>query len=142
MKDKHSLGHSPVSLLRLRDIVGDRRRGVRGLLPICASSWWSGVASGRYPQPIKLSARTTCWHADEVLALIGKHRDQQKAAPVMAARIFTSSIPAGRAHARSCEAFEQGGLRCADSVVSATALTDSNPTTLATDVASTARRSS
>ena len=75
-----SLGYPPGTLLRLRDIVGDRRRGVRGLLPISASSWWSGVASGRYPKPIKLSARTTCWYAHEVLALAGKHGDQQEAA--------------------------------------------------------------
>jgi prophage regulatory protein len=32
-----------------------------GPLPISRSSWWAGVASGRYPKPVKLGPRITAW---------------------------------------------------------------------------------
>jgi prophage regulatory protein len=56
--------------LRLKDICGDRRKGIRGLIPIAPSSWWLGVKEGRYPQPIKLGPRTTVWRESEIRALI------------------------------------------------------------------------
>src|SRR5688500_17350068 len=33
----------------------------RGYLPISAATWWKGVKHGRFPRPIKLSARCTVW---------------------------------------------------------------------------------
>jgi prophage regulatory protein len=52
----------PDSLLRLRQVLN--------LIPVAASTWWSGVRSGRFPKPLKLGPRTTCWKARDVLALI------------------------------------------------------------------------
>lgn len=40
------------------------------LIPISKSSWWAGVASGRYPAAVKLSERTTCWRVEDIRALI------------------------------------------------------------------------
>jgi prophage regulatory protein len=57
-------------LLRIKDIVGNPSEGIRGYLPISRSAWWAGVASGKYPKPIKLGARTTCWRESEIFALI------------------------------------------------------------------------
>jgi prophage regulatory protein len=57
-------------LLRIKDIVGDKTNGIQPLIPISKSSWWAGVAEGKFPTPIKLGARTTCWRETEVLALI------------------------------------------------------------------------
>ena len=57
-------------LLRIKDIVGDRSTGVPPMIPISKSSWWAGVAEGKFPAPIKLGARTTCWRETDVLALI------------------------------------------------------------------------
>ncbi|MTV38040.1 AlpA family phage regulatory protein [Duganella radicis] len=48
--------------LRAKQIAGP-------ILPISLSTWWAGVKSGRYPQPIKLGPRTTVWRRDEILAL-------------------------------------------------------------------------
>lgn len=45
---------------------------ILALLPISASSWWAGVASGKYPKAIKLGARTTVWRAEDIHALIEK----------------------------------------------------------------------
>jgi len=52
----------PAALLRLRQVLQ--------LVPVSASSWWAGVKSGKYPQSLKLSAKTTCWRASDILALI------------------------------------------------------------------------
>ena len=41
-----------------------------GPLPIGRSTWWRGVATGRYPKPVKLGPRITCWYARDILALI------------------------------------------------------------------------
>lgn len=59
-------------LLREKDIIGDKRANppTRGLLPISRTSWWCGVRSGRYPQPVKLGARITAWRLSDILALI------------------------------------------------------------------------
>jgi predicted DNA-binding transcriptional regulator AlpA len=39
-------------------------------IPVSRSHWWAGVKSGRYPQPVKLSDRVTCWRAEDIRALI------------------------------------------------------------------------
>lgn len=40
------------------------------LIPISKSSWWAGVKSGKYPQPVKLGPRTTAWKVEDIRALI------------------------------------------------------------------------
>ena len=57
-------------LVRLWQILGDRRRGVPPIIPISKSSWWAGIKTGKYPKPVKLSARCTCWHAEDIRQLI------------------------------------------------------------------------
>jgi len=63
-------GVDPDSLLRLRQVLN--------LIPVAASTWWSGVRSGRFPKPLKLGPRTTCWRARDVLALIDQVGDAGK----------------------------------------------------------------
>jgi len=41
-------------------------------LPVSAATWWRGVKDGRYPKPIKLGPRTTCWLASDIQALIDR----------------------------------------------------------------------
>ena len=50
------------ALLRLPQVLA--------LIPVCKTTWWAGVKSGRYPAPIKLSPRVTCWRSEEIYALI------------------------------------------------------------------------
>jgi len=57
-------------LVRLWQILGDRRRGIPPIIPISKSSWWAGVKTGKYPKPVKLSARCTCWHAEDIRKLL------------------------------------------------------------------------
>lgn len=56
--------------LRLNQIVGDKKAGIAPIFPVSKSTWWAGVKSGRYPQPVKLSERCTAWKVEDVRALI------------------------------------------------------------------------
>ncbi len=40
--------------------------------PVSKSTWWSGVASGRYPSGVKLSQRVTAWKVEDIRNLIQK----------------------------------------------------------------------
>ena len=53
--------------LRLKQIIGTPQD--RGRVPVSASTWWSGVRSGRFPQPIKLGPRTTVWRESDIEAM-------------------------------------------------------------------------
>ena len=52
-------------LLRLPQIIGPN-----GMIPIAKSTLWAGVASGRYPKPLKLGPRITAWREEDIRALI------------------------------------------------------------------------
>ena len=39
-------------------------------IPIGKSTWWEGVKSGRYPQPVKLGPRITAWRVEDIRNLI------------------------------------------------------------------------
>lgn len=56
--------------LRLPQIIGDAKRNIPALIPVSKSSWWYGVASGKYPKSVKLGARTTAWRVEDIRALI------------------------------------------------------------------------
>jgi prophage regulatory protein len=53
--------------VRLSQIIGPT-----GPIPISRSSWWAGVKSGRYPQPLKLGPRTTVWRVEQIRELIAQ----------------------------------------------------------------------
>ena len=42
------------------------------VFPVSASTWWAGVKSGRFPAPVKLTANTTAWRAEDIHALISR----------------------------------------------------------------------
>ncbi|MCC6820421.1 MAG: AlpA family phage regulatory protein [Verrucomicrobiota bacterium] len=43
---------------------------VLSVIPLGKSCWWAGVKSGRFPKPVKLSARCTAWKAEDIRELI------------------------------------------------------------------------
>lgn len=57
-------------LVRLSQILGNKKKGIPPIIPVSKSTWWAGVKSGRYPKPIKLGERTTCWNAEDIRQLI------------------------------------------------------------------------
>lgn len=54
--------------LRLAQIVGNPKQGNPAILPISKSNWWAGVKEGRYPRPVKLSARCSAWRLEDKVA--------------------------------------------------------------------------
>jgi predicted DNA-binding transcriptional regulator AlpA len=66
-----------VGFLRLVQIIGDQTRQppVLPIIPVSKSTWWDGVRSGRYPQPVKLGQRITAWRVEDIRALIEKGLD-------------------------------------------------------------------
>ena len=60
--------------LRLKQIIGDSHgnSNVQPLIPISKSTWWVGVKSGRYPQPVQLGPRITAWRVEDIRALMDR----------------------------------------------------------------------
>lgn len=59
--------------LRLRQIIGNPKAvpPIPALIPVGKSTWWAGVKSGRYPQPVRtLGARITAWRVEDIRDLI------------------------------------------------------------------------
>ena len=58
--------------LRLSQILGKPKASppIPAIIPVSKSTWWSGVKSGRYPAPVKLSQRCTAWRVSDIRQLI------------------------------------------------------------------------
>lgn len=65
---KHTLPEA--GFVRLTQIIGNSKAGIPAIIPVSKSTWWAGVKSGRYPQSVKLSERTTAWRVEDIRALI------------------------------------------------------------------------
>lgn len=63
--------------LRLWQILGNPKATppIPAIIPVCKSSWWLGVKTGRYPRPVKLGPRTTVWKVSDIQDLISRNPD-------------------------------------------------------------------
>jgi len=55
--------------LRLPQIIGNPKANppIPALIPVCKSTWWAGVKSGRYPQPVRtLGENIAAWRVEEI----------------------------------------------------------------------------
>lgn len=57
---KHELSRTGLSRIKV----------VTQFIPVSPSAWWQGVKEGRYPKPVKLSERVTCWKNADLWAVI------------------------------------------------------------------------
>lgn len=48
------------------------------VIPVGKTCWWEGVRTGRYPKPVKLSARCTAWKAEDIRELIKLLAEQRQ----------------------------------------------------------------
>jgi predicted DNA-binding transcriptional regulator AlpA len=59
------------ALLRLKQIIGDKKKGLPALLPIGKTMFWKNLKDGVYPfEPVKLGKRTTAFYYRDIMALI------------------------------------------------------------------------
>ena len=56
--------------LRIYEIIGCRKRGIKPLIPVGRTTWWKGIKSGKYPKPVMLSDRTKAWRYDKIELLL------------------------------------------------------------------------
>lgn len=58
--------------LRLQQIIGNKKSDppMPAIIPLSKSTWWKGVADGRFPNPVKLSMRCTAWRVEDIRDLI------------------------------------------------------------------------
>ncbi len=59
--------------LRLPHILGDPKANppIPAVIPVGKSTWWQGVRTGRYPQPVRtLGRRITAWRVEDIRRLI------------------------------------------------------------------------
>lgn len=50
---------------------------VLALIPVCASVWWEGCRSGRFPKGIKIGPRCTAWRASAIRQLLDQLEQRQ-----------------------------------------------------------------
>lgn len=43
---------------------------VLSLIPVSKSTWWAGVATGRYPQPVRIGPKIPAWRMTDISRLI------------------------------------------------------------------------
>ncbi len=60
-----------IGFVRLPQIIGNPKADppITAIIPVSKSTWWAGVREGRFPKPIKLGPRTTCWRIEDIRAL-------------------------------------------------------------------------
>lgn len=61
-----------IGFLRLKQIIGDPKKGVVPIIPVSRSTWLAGVKTGRFPAPVHFPPRTTAWRAEDIRAWIEK----------------------------------------------------------------------
>ncbi|MDE1989146.1 MAG: helix-turn-helix transcriptional regulator [Vulcanimicrobiaceae bacterium] len=61
--------------LRQRDILGDPKAEppIAPLIPVSKSTWWSWIAAGKAPRPVKLGPHTTAWRIADIREFIAAH---------------------------------------------------------------------
>jgi hypothetical protein len=71
----HNSSLPETGFVRLPDIIGNAKADppIKPVYPVSRSTWWEGVRSGLYPQPVKLGPRITAWRVEDIRALIERH---------------------------------------------------------------------
>lgn len=64
------LPQHPVRYLRCSQIVGDPKKNIPAIVPVCRSTWLRGVKDGVLPAGIKLSKGVTVWRYEDVIAVV------------------------------------------------------------------------
>ncbi len=72
------------------DFIGGKEMNTRYLrlpqvlerIPVSKSTWWSGVKSGIFPRPIKLSTRITVWSEQDINDYVNRKIEEAKESSV------------------------------------------------------------
>jgi hypothetical protein len=59
--------------VRQSQLVGNKGKGIPGVIPFSPATLWRKVGSGEFPAPVKLSVGVTAWKVEDVRAWIAKY---------------------------------------------------------------------
>ena len=59
-------------LLTLEHIIGSKKKQIEPIIPVSKSTWYAGVATGRFPKGHKLGCGRTFWHEETINNLVNK----------------------------------------------------------------------
>jgi prophage regulatory protein len=59
--------------IRQAQLVGNKDKGITGVIPFSPATLWRKVNSGDFPAPVKLSVGVTAWRVEDVRAWIESH---------------------------------------------------------------------
>ena len=57
--------------VRLPQIIGDRKKGIAGVIPVSRATWWAGVKSGRFPAGV-LEGGCRMWSVESIREHLAK----------------------------------------------------------------------
>ncbi|KZK75102.1 MAG: AlpA family transcriptional regulator [Pelodictyon luteolum] len=66
---------------RIRQIIGDPKKGIPPIIPVSRASWYKAVAEGRFPKPVRLTEKTSAWRAADIQELVERFDKGMNAAP-------------------------------------------------------------
>lgn len=58
--------------LRVAQIVGNRKTGVKGILPISRTHFWHLVKIGSIPRPLKLGPKISLWRKQDIMQALAR----------------------------------------------------------------------
>lgn len=47
---------------------------VLSVYPVSKTTWWRGIRSGKFPEPVRLGPGIIAWDVSEIRALIAEHK--------------------------------------------------------------------
>ena len=56
-------------LLKLPDVIGDKKRGISGYIPMSRTKWYEGVKKRIFPSPVRIGSGSF-WKLSEIKRLI------------------------------------------------------------------------
>ena len=57
-------------LIKLKIIIGDPKKGIQGIYPVSAATWYAGIKAGKFPPPVKLGLRSVAWRVSDIKNLL------------------------------------------------------------------------
>ena len=56
--------------LTLYDIIGNKKKGIHGIIPMSKTKWYDGIKAGIFPDQNRLGLRSVVWKKSDILALL------------------------------------------------------------------------
>lgn len=82
MHTEKTTANPQLRFYRLKEVIGDRKKGIPGIIPVSRSAWYAGIKDGIYPKPVKLSERTSAWRSTDIDELVKRLYNESEAVEV------------------------------------------------------------